>query len=387
MNKRIYLLMIVAFIVGLVELMIGGILDLISIDLQVSLGQAGFLMTIFSLIFAVMGPILLGATSHIERKRLTQYSLVIFFIGNIITILSATYTGVFVGRVLTALSSALLINLCLVIAPTMVEKRYRGRAIGIISMGISGALVLGLPIGLVLGETFNWRTPFIIIAILSLLLMIGIHYGMERTLPEKAVPLRKQLLTLKNQKILLAHIATFVFLAGHYTFYAYLKPFVQTTMGIEGPFVSVIYFIFGVAAVSGGGLGGFFSDRFGTNRTMLTVISIFIVTLFIMPTITFSVGLFLLLTIVWGMVNWALSPAMQSYLIDIAPEVAGIQQSLHNSALHLGIAFGSFTGGIVIEQATVVHNAYTGGILMVLSLIIMILSLMSQIKKGNQHSY
>ncbi|MUV38322.1 Purine efflux pump PbuE [Lentibacillus sp. JNUCC-1] len=174
MDKKVYFFMIVSFVVGMVELIIGGILDLIADDLQISLGQAGFLITIFSLIFAIAGPILLYMTSNIERKKLTLMSLVVFLAGNIVTVFSPTYSIVFLGRIISAISGALLIILCLVMAPSVVEPRYRGRAIGVVSMGVSGSLVLGVPIGLVIGNAFGWRAPFVLITILTILAMIGL---------------------------------------------------------------------------------------------------------------------------------------------------------------------------------------------------------------------
>nr|GGG80658.1 hypothetical protein GCM10011398_27580 [Virgibacillus oceani] len=71
MDKRVYLLTIVSFVVGMVELIIGGILDIVANDLNISIGQAGLLITIFSLVYAIAAPILLILTSGIERKRLT----------------------------------------------------------------------------------------------------------------------------------------------------------------------------------------------------------------------------------------------------------------------------------------------------------------------------
>src|SRR5699024_777572 len=86
MNKRVYFLMMVSFVVGMVELIISGILDFIAGDFHISLGQAGLLITIFSLIFAIAGPVLLVATANIERKRLTLIFLFLFFLSNIVTI-------------------------------------------------------------------------------------------------------------------------------------------------------------------------------------------------------------------------------------------------------------------------------------------------------------
>ena len=88
MNKRVYFLMIIAFVVGMVELIIGGILDLVARDLNISLTQAGWLITVFALIFAFLSPVLLLITGQIERKRLMLICLWIFLSGNIITIFS-----------------------------------------------------------------------------------------------------------------------------------------------------------------------------------------------------------------------------------------------------------------------------------------------------------
>ncbi|HEY4600869.1 MAG TPA: MFS transporter [Cerasibacillus sp.] len=378
MDKRVYFLMIVSFIIGMVELIIGGILDLIATDLQVSLGKAGFLITIFSLIFAIAGPILLIVTANIERKRLTLISLYIFLIGNIVTVVSSSYSIVFLGRVITATSGALLIILCLVMAPRLVEEKYRGRAIGLVSMGVSASLVLGVPLGMTLGHSLGWRAPFVLVCLLTALSIIGVHFFMNRVQPKPSIPLKQQLATLKNKKILFAHFTTFLFLAGHTTIYAYLNPFLQETMGIGGNWISIIYFIFGIAAVSGGGLGGTLSDLFGTKKTILSVIVIFAAAIFLIPASTSWMPVFLVILITWGVMSWAISPAMQSYLIETSPETSDIQQSLNNSSLHFGIAFGSFIGGVVIENTSVVHNATVGGILVIVSLLTAIISMSTQ---------
>src|SRR5690606_38060354 len=250
--------------------------------------------------------------------------------------------------VVTALSGALLTILCLVMAPAMVEKQYKGRAIGIISMGVSGSLVLGIPIGLVLGNNFGWRAPFVMVAILTVISIIGVHLWMNRVEPMKAVPLRTQIASLTNSKVTFALLTTFLYMSGHTALYAYLKPFLEETMALNATMVSLIYFIFGLSAVSGGGIGGALADNFGSRKTISISLVLFIFTFIIIPFTTNLVPLFIIVSIVWGILSWSISPAMQSYLIETSPKTASILQSLNNTALHLGVAAGSFFGGIII---------------------------------------
>ncbi|MFC0524654.1 MFS transporter [Pontibacillus salicampi] len=368
MDKRIYLLTIVAFIVGMVELIIGGILDLVAIDLDVTVGQAGLLISIFSVVFAIAGPLLLAATSNVERKKLTQWSLVVFFIGNVIAIIAPSYSVLMAARVIAAASGALLVVLCVTLASNIASEAYRGRAIGLVFMGISGSLVLGVPFGLMLGNAFGWRAPFILIAFLTIICIAGVYFFMEEFAPRPSIPIREQLKTLKQSKLFFAQLTSLLFLAGHLTLYGYLTPFLKTTLGLNGTWVSIVYLIFGVAAVMGGGIGGMLADRFGTKISIIGIISVFALTMFVIPYTTFSLPVFLVVMVIWSMLSWAVTPAQQSYLIESAPHSSDIQQSLNNSALHFGIAIGSFIGSVVIEQSAVEYNATIGAMFIVLAL-------------------
>ena len=381
MDKRIYFLMIIAFIIGMVELIISGIVDLIAEDLNVSIGQVGLLITVFAVIFAVASPILLVMTAKIERKRLTLVCLYIFLVGCIVTVFAPTFSILFIGRIILAFSGALLIILCLVMAPSLVSEQYKGRAIGIVSMGVSASLVLGVPIGLIMGNNFGWRAPFVLITVLTALSIIGVHLFMGRINPKPQIPLRQQLAALKKHKITLGLTTTFLYMTGHTIMYAYFKPYLELTTDFNAFWISIIYFIFGFAAVSGGGLGGVMADLFGSRKTMVISLVVFSAVFFIFPYTTDIVPIFLIVLIVWGILSWAISPAMQSYLIEIAPESSEIQQSLNNSALHLGVAVGSVIGAGIVDTLSVEVNPFAGGIFIILSFITVVISVKSKEKK------
>ncbi|PRT21485.1 MFS transporter [Bacillus wiedmannii] len=375
LNFRVYILAIAAFVVGTVELIIGGTLDLVANDLGVSISAAGQLITIFSVVFALSGPVSLAITGKFERKRLYIGALSIFLIGNIISAFSVNYGMLMFSRVICAASGSLIIALSVTLASSVVEPHFRARAIGIIFMGISGSLVLGVPLGLVLGNAYGWRAPFVLISVLTVIAIACISLFLTKVPPTSVLSIREQIATLKDKKIVSAQLTSFLFLTGHLTLYAYLTPFLKDVMHVEADWISVFYFIFGIAAVLGGGLGGLLADKWGSKKSIISIIIVFACAIFILPMMTFSFPLFIIMMGIWSMLSWAISPAQQNYLIEIAPESAGIQQSLNNSALHLGIALGSTVGGVVIEKSSVIYNAWVGGGFIILALLCAIFSI------------
>src|SRR5690625_1899965 len=167
MNGKVFILGIAAVTVGLVELIVGGILPIIAEDLNVSVGTAGQLITVFALVYAISGPVLLSITAKMERKKLYLIALIIFIFGNIMTYISPSFSLLMVARVITAMSASLVIVLSLTITPKIVAPLHRAKALGLVYMGISSSLVLGVPVGIVITNIFGWRSVFLGIAILD----------------------------------------------------------------------------------------------------------------------------------------------------------------------------------------------------------------------------
>ncbi len=369
MNWRVFILAATTFAVGLVELIVGGILPYIADDLNVSVATAGQLITIFALVYAISAPVLLSLTAKVERKQLYLISLFLFTLGNVMTYFSPTFAIVMIARIITAMSTALVIVLSLTITTKIVEPRHRAKALGLIFVGVSSALVIGVPMGIFITEAFGWRAVFLGIAMLSSVSMILIFMILEKMPVVEVVPLKAQIKSLANWKIASAHLTTLFMLAGHYMLYAYFTPFLVEAFNLSSSWISICYLVFGLASVSGNAMGGWLSDQIGTGKSIVMIIATFAIVLFSIPYTIVAFPLFLVVTVLWGALSWALTPPLQNYLIQTDPKTSDIQQSLNTAALQIGISIGSAIGGAMFTvTGSVMHLASFGAILVLAAL-------------------
>lgn len=372
----IFILAFATFVVGTVELVIAGILNMIATDLEVSVGRVGQLVSIFSLVFAFGAPILIGLTSKMERRKLLLIAMITFLLGNILSIVSPNYITLLIARIILAASCSIVVVVSVTIAAKTVAVELRGRAIGIIFMGLSASLVIGVPLGTIIGEHWGWRMTFVLVSVLSIVSITAIMKFLPKVPAQPTIPLLRQLATLKSKKIASIQLISVLELTGHFTVYTYFTPFLQATMGLSTNMISMVLLVFGVAGIAGGWIGGWASDKFGGVRAILVFLVLFATSLFLLPYATGSIISLLIVVILYGVMVWALSPAVQSYLAKSDPDSADIQLGLNTSFLHLGVALGSGLGGFLVDHYPVTTNTWIAGIMVVLALISAIYSAM-----------
>ena len=375
MNIGIFVLALATFVAGTVELVIAGIINMIAEDLHVSVGAVGQLVSVFSLVFAFGAPVLIALTSKVEKRKLLLIAMLTFLGGNILSIVSPNFTTLLIARIILAASCSIVVVTSVTMAAKTVATELRGRAIGLIFMGLSASLVLGVPLGTIIGENFGWRMTFVLVSVLSIVSMVGIIKFLPQVPPQPAIPLLKQIATLKSKKIASIQLISVLELTGHFIVYTYFTLFLKTTMDLSTNMISMVLLVFGIAGITGGWIGGWASDKFGGAKTILTFLILFAVSLFLLPYSTGSMISLLIVVVLYGVMVWALSPAVQKYLAESAPDSSDIQLGLNTSFLHLGVALGSGLGGLLVDYYSVTINTWVAGIMVVLALISAIYSL------------
>lgn len=370
MNPKIYLLALITFATGMDENLAGGIVPFIADDLAVSISIAGQLTTIFSLTFALAAPLLLFTTAHYPRLPLLRVALLTFCLGNLLSALSPNYTMLFLMRILSAASCALIVVLVTTIATEMVESRFKGRAIGIVFMGISGSIVLGVPVGLLFCNWLGWRAPFVFIALLALVLFVLIPKMLPAVVGGGVrIPLTRYSDHLKNPKLLSAQLVSILMIGGHFVLFAFLAPYLQSEVGASKQQLTSYYFLFGAAAIGGGYFGGWLSDKLGTVRALIGVPMVFMLFLGAIPFTITNIWLFVPCMMLWGGLSWTISPIVQNYLIHSDPANAGVSIGINNSSMHLGVALGALLGGLVVKFGSVSWAPWFGVLVVLLSVL------------------
>ncbi|QKG85298.1 MFS transporter [Kroppenstedtia pulmonis] len=356
------------FTVGIVELIIAGILELVAQDLQVSPSLAGQLITLYAFTFAIASPVLMTLTANVERRLLLILSLIVFILTNLATAFSSSWMAISVARVATAMSAAVYVVTALGVTAKLADESFRGRALGYVYMGFSAANIFGVPLGTAIGVWFGWRNTFIMIAGLGFLSLFGIWKTIPSLEGQKSSSLGEALKVAGNPRILGMLGVTSFLLAGHYMVYAYISPFL-TTAGYSLTAVSLFLLLAGIVGTLGTSLGGIMTDRIGAVPSLRIAVFLFIGSLGLLPFSLDIMWITLILFAIWNLSIWSINSPSQYCLIQLSPQSSDLALSLNMSALNIGIGLGSAMGGLLLLKFPVIYSAWAGCALGVIGLL------------------
>lgn len=379
----IYLLALGATVVGTAESIITGILDMVATDINVTIGLAGQLVAMYSIAYAVGTPILIAITSKIDRKKLLFIALLFFIIGNVIAVLSPNFIILMISRAVLGVSAGVFAVVALGIAAQIAPPEKRGSAIGTILMGTSLALVVGLPLGTLIGEYMGWRWIFAILGIITFIPIIAIVKAVPKMSGQETIPLSKQLAVLKNFKVISGLLASLFFITGYSVVSTYIAPLLRENAGLNSNTISLVLLGMGLMAVVGARVGGYGADKWGIAPTLIVSLLIHVIALFFLPfaAVTFVGAMFILA--LWMLGAWTTAPAQQFYLVTMAPKSTEIILSLNSSAFHLGVALGAALGGVVVEQLNLSLIGWVGGLVVMLATVFAVVSILMGKKKAS----
>ncbi|WP_372378779.1 MFS transporter [Vibrio natriegens] len=368
-----------AFAIGTTEFVIVGLIPTMASDLQVSLPSAGLLVSLYALGVAVGAPVLTALTGKWNRKHVLLAVMSLFVAGNVMAWQAPGYNTLILARILTGLAHGVFFSIGSTIATGLVSKEKAASAIAIMFTGLTVALVTGVPLGTYIGQSFGWQATFLIVAVLGLVALIGSALLVPSNLKQPPVTkLTSQLKVLTQPRLLLVYAITALGYGGTFTAFTFLAPILEQVSGFGSSAIGLIMLVYGVSVAVGNIWGGKMADKMGPIKA-LKVIFFGLATVLIVFNFSAVNPIAAVATIlVWGAFAFGNVPGLQVYVVQLAekytPDAVDVASGLNIAAFNVGIALGSWGGGLIVSNAGLMHTPWIGAVIVAIALALTCLS-------------
>ena len=351
------------FVFNTSEFMPIGLLSDIANDLNISDARAGMLISVYAWVVALMSLPLMIIVSKMELKRLLLTIIAVFVLSHVASALAEGYYTLMLSRIGVACSHAIFWSIVSPLAVRIVPDDKRAFALSMVATGSSIAMVVGLPLGRVVGLYLGWRMTFLSIGVISALIFIYIAAMLPKVQSRGKFSVKRLPALLHNRVLLGVFVMSVLFATAHYTGYSYIEPFLGRVAGFTPDVVTLVLIVFG----GSGMLGSIaFSKYYMSNpRRFVAVATVApALCLLLMQVSAVSLASVLAVCVVWGAMATAFNIAFQDNVMRFAPEEAtSVAMSIFSGIFNLGIGSGAYIGGVVVTHLSLGSIGYAGGVI------------------------
>lgn len=355
------------FVIGFGVLMVPGALNDITHDLDISVAQAGFLITAGSVLMCLSAPLFATVLGKRDRRQLLSWVMLWYGFAHALCALMPNYPSILWVRVAAMVAPAIFTPQAAACIGQLSSPSHRGRAITFVFVGWSIASVVGMPSAAWMGEVFGWRIVFALLAGLSWVSAAWTWRMIPKGLAPPAMSWSAWRQTLGAQALMMTIGVTVLSASGQFVLSAYFAPYFKQTLGTNPSELSLLFACFGACGLLGNLVMSRHIDRMGAARSVNLCLVLMSISLLLWPWGT-HVGLAAVILVPWGLGMFACNSAQQARLIQLQPDLASGSAALNTSAIYLGQAIGSAGGGWLISQGQMNHLHWCGWVGIVLAL-------------------
>ncbi|KOG39218.1 MFS transporter [Streptomyces resistomycificus] len=358
-----------AFGIGTTEFVMMGLLPDVAGDLNVSIPEAGHLVSAYALGVVIGAPLLAAVTARMSRRKVLIGLMVLFVAGNALSAFAPDYHWLLAARFLSGLPHGAFFGVGAVVATTMVAPERKARSVSLMFLGLTVANVAGVPVATLMGQHFGWRATFLGVASIGLAAIAALALLIphdDAHAPRAGV--RGELAALRSGPVWLALGTTVAGFGALFAAYSYITPMLTDAAGFADSSVTLLLALFGVGATAGNLLGGRLADHslrgtlFGGLVSLVAVLALFPV----LMNAGWSAGLAVVLL---GMAAFVTGSPLQLMVMEKASAAPSLASSANQAAFNLANAGGAWIGGLALAAGFgVTSPAVAGAVLAVLGL-------------------
>ena len=359
--KKIILLSVGMFALGLDAYVVAGLIPGISQSFHASISAVGQMVTVFTLCYACSAPVCSMLLAGRSIRQILLVALVVFVIANGATALAQNFTQLLIARAIAGIGAGLYSPMAAAAAVSLVSPEKKGRALGFILGGMGMGTVLGVPLGLLLARYTLWQNVFWLVTVLGVIAAIGVCWKCPVFDAKAAPTLKARVLMLANRKVAeTIGITVFVSIAS-LGLYTYLASIVYSITGATT--ITSYLWAWGLGGIIGSFGIGSLIDLTGRPRLLLVgILMVMAVSILLLPgLLTYSLLGFIPF-VLWGATGWSSQAPQQHALLTMEPNHGAIVVALNSSANYLGSALGAGLGGLVLGMGLLpAHLPYIAG--------------------------
>ncbi|EBG1221126.1 sugar transporter [Salmonella enterica] len=358
---RVVTLAIAAFIFNTTEFVPVGLLSDIAESFHMQTAQVGIMLTIYAWVVAVMSLPFMLLTSQMERRKLLICLFVLFIASHVLSFLAWNFTVLVISRIGIAFAHAIFWSITASLAIRLAPAGKRAQALSLIATGTALAMVLGLPIGRVVGQYFGWRTTFFAIGMGALITLLCLIKLLPKLPSEHSGSLKSLPLLFRRPALMSLYVLTVVVVTAHYTAYSYIEPFVQNVAGLSANFATVLLLILGGAGIIGSLVFGKLGNRHASSLVSIAI-ALLVVCLLLLLLAAESEAHLAILSIFWGIAIMVIGLGMQVKVLALAPDATDVAMALFSGIFNIGIGAGALVGNQVSLHWSMSAIGYIGAI-------------------------